>query len=74
VLSVEILAGFPTIKQRLSFLNERFLVSALVQANDLLIVTLDELHRIWKILNCPPKWQVVRESRMVSRASQLTFK
>jgi hypothetical protein len=43
VLSVEVLAGLPSIRQRLSFLNERFLVSALVKPNDLLIVKLGEL-------------------------------
>jgi hypothetical protein len=32
VLSVEILAGSPLIRQSLSFLNERFLVSALVES------------------------------------------
>jgi hypothetical protein len=31
-------------RQRFSFLNERFLVSALVKLNDLLMVKLDELH------------------------------
>jgi hypothetical protein len=36
VLSVEVLAGLLPIRQRLSFLNERFLVSALVKPNDLL--------------------------------------
>jgi hypothetical protein len=34
VLSVEVLAGHPPIRQRLSFLTERFLVSALVKLND----------------------------------------
>jgi hypothetical protein len=44
VLSVEVLAGLPPIKQRLSFLNERFLVSASVKPKDLLMVKLDEFH------------------------------
>jgi hypothetical protein len=34
VLSVEFLAGLPPIRKRISFLNERFLVSALVKPND----------------------------------------
>jgi hypothetical protein len=34
VLSVEVLAGLPSIKQRLSFLNKMFLVTALVKPND----------------------------------------
>jgi hypothetical protein len=38
-------SGSPS-RQRLSFLNERFLVSALVKPNDLLMVKLEELHRI----------------------------
>jgi hypothetical protein len=46
VLSVEALAGLPPLRQRLSFFNERFLVSALVKPNDLLMVELDQLHRI----------------------------
>jgi hypothetical protein len=33
VLSMEVLAGLPPIRQRLSFLNERFLVPALVKLN-----------------------------------------
>jgi hypothetical protein len=37
VLSVEVLVDLPTIRQRVSFLNERFLVSALVKPNDLLM-------------------------------------
>jgi hypothetical protein len=37
-LSVEVLAGLPPIRQMLSFLNERLLVSALVKPNDLLMV------------------------------------
>jgi hypothetical protein len=36
------------------------------------MVKLDELHRIWINLNCLPEWQIVRESRMVSRAHFLT--
>jgi hypothetical protein len=32
LLSVEVLAGFPLLRQRFSFLNGRFLVSALVKA------------------------------------------
>jgi hypothetical protein len=40
VLSVEVLAGLPLMRQRLSFLNERFLVK------------LEELHRIWNNSNC----------------------
>jgi hypothetical protein len=67
-MSVEVLAGLPPIRQRLSFSNERFLVSALIKLNDLLMVKLDELHRIWINLNCFPEWRIVRESRMVSRA------
>jgi hypothetical protein len=35
VLSVEVLAGLPPIRQRLSFLDERFLVSALVKLGQL---------------------------------------
>jgi hypothetical protein len=52
VLSVEILAGLPPIRQRLSFLNERFKISAMVKPNDLLMVKLEELHWIWNNLNC----------------------
>jgi hypothetical protein len=66
VMSVEVLAGLPPIKQRLLFLNERLLVSALVKPNDLLMVKLEELHRIWMNSNCLPEWQIVRESRIVS--------
>jgi hypothetical protein len=44
--------------------NERFLVSALDKPNDLLMVKLDELHRIWMTSNCLPEWQIVRESRI----------
>jgi hypothetical protein len=51
VLPVKVLAGLPPIRQRLSFLNERFLVSALAKPNDLFVVKLDELHRIWNISN-----------------------
>jgi hypothetical protein len=51
VLSVEVLAGLPPIRQRLSFLNERFLVPALVKPNDFLMMKLDELHRIWNNSN-----------------------
>jgi hypothetical protein len=43
VLSVQVLAGLPSIRQKLSFLNEGFLVSALVKPNDLLMVKLEEL-------------------------------
>jgi hypothetical protein len=64
VLSVKVLAGLPPIRQRLSFLNDKFLMSVLVKPNDLLMVKLDELHRIWNNSN----WQNVRECRMVSRA------
>jgi hypothetical protein len=32
--------------------------------NDLLMVELDELHRIWNNSNCPPEWPIVRESRV----------
>jgi hypothetical protein len=64
-LSVEVLGG-------LSFLNERFLFSALAKPNDLLMVKLEELHRIWNNLNCLPESQVVREGRMVSRTHFLT--
>jgi hypothetical protein len=69
-MSVEVLTG-PK-KQRLSFLNERFLVSALVKPNDLLMVKIDELNRIWNNLNSLPEWQIVRESRMVSKTHFLT--
>jgi hypothetical protein len=55
VLSVEVLAGLPPIRQKLSFLNERFLVK------------LEELHRIWNNSNCLPEWQIVLESSMLSR-------
>jgi hypothetical protein len=72
VMSVEDLAGLPPIRQRLLFLNERFLVSALVKLNDLLMVELDELHRIWINSNCLPEWQIVRDSRMISRRHFLT--
>jgi hypothetical protein len=60
VLSVDVLVGLPPIRQMLSFLNEKFLFS------DLLMVKLDELHRIWNNSNYLPEWQIVRESRMVS--------
>jgi hypothetical protein len=70
VMSVEVLAGLPPIRQRLSFLNERFLVSALVQPNDLLMMKLDELHRMNS--NCRPEWQIVRENRILSRTYFLT--
>jgi hypothetical protein len=65
MMSVEVLAGLTPIRQRLSFLNERFLVSALVKPNDLLMVKLDDLHRIWNNSNCLPEWQIFRERRMV---------
>jgi hypothetical protein len=58
----------PPIRQRLSFLKERFLVSVLAKPNDLLMVELDEFHRIWNNSNCLPDWQFARKSRMVSRA------
>jgi hypothetical protein len=51
VLSVEVLAGLHSMRQRLSFLNVRFLVSVVVMPNDLLIVKLEELHRIWNNSN-----------------------
>jgi hypothetical protein len=54
-----------------SFLNERFLVSALVKPNNLLMVKLEELHQIWMKSNCLPEWQIVRESRIVSRTHYL---
>jgi hypothetical protein len=44
VLSVEVLVGLPPIRPKISFLNERFKVSALVKPNDLLMVELEELH------------------------------
>jgi hypothetical protein len=59
--------GLSSIRQRLSFLNERFLVSALVKPNDLLMVRLDELYRIWNNSNCRLEWHFVRKRRMVSR-------
>jgi hypothetical protein len=62
VTYVEVVAGLPLIRQRLSFLNERLLVSALVKSNDLLMVKLNELHGIWINLNCLPEWRIVRES------------
>jgi hypothetical protein len=65
VLSVEILESLPPIRQRLSFLNEKFLVSGLV--NDFLKVRLEELHRIFNNSNCLSELQIVRESMMVSR-------
>jgi hypothetical protein len=40
MLFVEGLAGLPLIRQRLIFLNERLLVSALVKPNDLRMVKL----------------------------------
>jgi hypothetical protein len=52
VMSVEVLAGLPPIRQRFSFLNERLLVSALVKPKDLLMVKLEELHRIWMNSTC----------------------
>jgi hypothetical protein len=67
-------SGSPYDKIGAFVLNKRFLVSALVKPNDLFMAKLDELHRIWKHSNCRPEWQIVRESRMVSRTSQLTFK
>jgi hypothetical protein len=67
MMSVEVLAGLPPIRQRLSLLNERFLVSALIKPNDLLMVKLEKLHQIWMKSNCFPEWQIVRESRIVSR-------
>jgi hypothetical protein len=45
-MSVKVLAGLPSIRQKLSFLNKRFLVSALVKPSILLMVKLEELHRI----------------------------
>jgi hypothetical protein len=73
VLCVEVQAGLPPKRQKLSFLNERFLVSALVKPNNLFIVKLDELHRIWNNSNCLPEWQIVHESRMVSRTHFLNL-
>jgi hypothetical protein len=72
VMSVEILAGLPPIRQRLLFLNERILVSALVKPNDLIMVKLDEHHRIWNNSNCLLEWQIARKSRMVSKTHFLT--
>jgi hypothetical protein len=40
VLSVEVLVGLLPIRQMLSFLNEKFLVSALVKQNELLMLKL----------------------------------
>jgi hypothetical protein len=57
-MSVEVLAGLSPIRQKLLFLNERFLVLALVKPNDLLMVQLDELYRIWMNSNCLPEWQI----------------
>jgi hypothetical protein len=71
VLSVDVLAGIPPIRQRLSFSKERFLVSALVKPNDLLMVKLEELHRIWNNSKCLPEWKIVRESRIVLRTNFL---
>jgi hypothetical protein len=65
-------SGSPSDNTEAFVLNERFLVSALVKPNDLLIVKLDKLHRIWNNSNCLPKWQIVHESRMVSRLQFLT--
>jgi hypothetical protein len=70
-LSVEVLAGLPPIRQRLSLLNQRFLVSTLVEPNDLLMVKLEELHQIWNKSHCLPEWQIVRESTMLSRTDFL---
>jgi hypothetical protein len=67
VLSVEILAGLLPIRQRLSFL-----VSVLVKPNDLLMVKLEELHRIWNNSNCLSEWQIVNKSWMVSKTHFLT--
>jgi hypothetical protein len=36
------------------------------------MVKLEGPHRIWKNSNCLPEWQIVRESRMVSRTLFLT--
>jgi hypothetical protein len=66
-MCVEVLASLPPIRQRLSFLNVRFLVLALVKPNDLLMVKLEELHRIWMNSNCLPEWQIVCECRIESR-------
>jgi hypothetical protein len=70
VMSVEVLTGPPPIRHKLSFLNERFLVSALDEPNDLFMVKLDELQ--WNNLNFLSEWEIVRESRMVSRTHFLT--
>jgi hypothetical protein len=51
-MSVEVVVGLPPIRQGLSFLNERFLVLALVKPNDLFMVK----HRIWMNSNCLPEW------------------
>jgi hypothetical protein len=67
VLSVEVLAGLSLIRRSIWFLNDRFLVSALIKPNDLLMVNVKELHRIWNNSNCLPEWQIVHESRIVSR-------
>jgi hypothetical protein len=72
VLSAEVLAGLPLIRQRLSFLKEMFLVSAFFKPNDLLMVKLDELHRTWNNSNFLPECQIVCECRMVSRTYFLT--
>jgi hypothetical protein len=72
VLSVEALGGFSPIRQRFLLLNERFLFSALAKPNDLLMVKLEELHRIWNNSNCLSEWQIVHESRMVSTTQFLT--
>jgi hypothetical protein len=72
VLPVEVLAGLPPIRQRLLFLNKKFLISALVKQNDLFIVKHEKLHRIWNNSNCLPEWQIVRESRVVSKSHLLT--
>jgi hypothetical protein len=72
VLFVEVLAGLPPRRQRLSFLKERFLVSDLAKPNDLLMVKLEELHRIWNNLKFLSEWYTVRESTMVSRTHFLT--
>jgi hypothetical protein len=63
VLSVKVLAGLPPIRQRLSFLNDRYLVSALVKPNDL---------QFWNNSNCLLEWHIVRESKMVSSTHFLT--
>jgi hypothetical protein len=61
VMSVEVLAGPPPIRQRLSFLNERFLISALVKPNDLLMV-------MSSIESGIPEWQIVREQGSIENA------